>query len=80
VPRFALADAHQHRPAEVLEKTYRQRLARLSAEMAGYQQVNPEIKIIDATTIDLCASVFPWANFRLSRGVNFRLPSIMPIN
>jgi hypothetical protein len=75
-----LADAHEHRPAEVWERTYRQRLARLSAEMAGHQQVNPEIKIIDATTIDLCASVFPWANFRLSRGVIFRLPFIIPTN
>jgi len=80
VQRYALADAHEHRLAEIFEKTYSKRLARLSAEMACHQQINPEIKIIDAITIDLCASVFPWANFRLSRGVIFRLPFIIPIN
>jgi ectoine hydroxylase-related dioxygenase (phytanoyl-CoA dioxygenase family) len=28
----------------------------------------PKIKIIDATTIDLCAAVFPWAKFRTRKG------------
>jgi len=28
----------------------------------------PQIKIIDATTIDLCAAVFPWAKFRTRKG------------
>ena len=36
--------------------------------MARQQQVNPEIKIIDATVIDLCASVFPWAPFQKGKG------------
>jgi hypothetical protein len=68
VKRSTLADANEHRPAEVFEKTYHQLLARLYAEMACQQQVNPEIKIIDATTIDLCASVFPWAKYRARKG------------
>jgi transposase len=28
----------------------------------------PKIKIIDATTIELCAAVFPWAKFRTRKG------------
>jgi hypothetical protein len=36
----------------------------LSAELAPQPQKAPQIKIIDATTIDLCAAVFPWAKFR----------------
>lgn len=29
---------------------------------------------LDATTIDLCLSMFPWANFRKSKGAAERLP------
>ena len=41
---------------------------RVSAELATQPQEAPEIKIIDATTIDLCAAVFPWAKFRACKG------------
>jgi hypothetical protein len=36
---------------------------RLSAELAKLFQDTPKSKIIDATSIDLCASIFPWAKF-----------------
>jgi hypothetical protein len=36
--------------------------------MARQQHVNPAIKIIDATVIDLGASVFPWAPFQKGKG------------
>ena len=68
VKRSTLSDANEQRPAIIFEKTYHKLLAVVYAEMARQRRVNPEIKIIDATTIDLCAGVFPWANFREKKG------------
>jgi hypothetical protein len=69
VKRSTLADANQQRPAIIFEKTYYQLYERVSAELATQPQEAPEIKIIDATTIDdLCAAVFPWAKFRTRKG------------
>jgi IS4 transposase len=68
VKRSTLADANQQRPAVIFEKTYYKLYERLSAELITQPQEAPEIKIIDSTTIDLCASVFPWAKFRTRKG------------
>ena len=68
VPRSTLADANKQRPAVIFEKTYYKLYERLSAELATQPQQAPNIKIIDSTTIDLCASVFPWAKFRARKG------------
>ena len=68
VKRSTLADANQQRPAVIFEKTYYKLYERLSAELATQPQGAPKIKIIDATTIDLCAAVFPWAKFRTGKG------------
>ncbi len=68
VPRSTLADANKQRPAVIFEKTYYKLYERLSAELATQPREAPKIKIIDATTIDLCASVFPWAKFRTCKG------------
>jgi hypothetical protein len=68
VKRSTLADANQQRPAVIFEKTYYKLYERLSAELATQSQEAPKIKIIDATTIDLCAAVFPWAKFRTRKG------------
>jgi len=68
VPRSTLADANQQRPAVIFEKTYYKLYERLSAELSTQPQQALNIKIIDSTTIDLCASVFPWAKFRTRKG------------
>ena len=68
VKRSTLADANQQRPAVIFEKTYYKLYERLSAELATQPQGAPKIKIIDATTIDLCAAAFPWAKFRIRKG------------
>lgn len=68
VRRSTFSDANELRPAIIFEKTYHKLLPGVYAEMARQQRVNPEIKIIDSTTIDLCAAVFPWANFREKKG------------
>jgi putative transposase len=66
--RSTLADANRERPAVIFEKTYYKLYERLSAELASQSQQAPPIKIIDATTIDLCAAAFPWAKFRTRKG------------
>jgi IS4 transposase len=68
VKRSTLADANQQRPAVIFERTYYKLYERLSAELAPLPKKAPQIKIIDATTIDLCAAVFPWAKFRTRKG------------
>jgi putative transposase len=68
VKRSTLADANQLRPAVIFEKTYYKLYERLSSKLEPQPQQAPPIKIIDATTIDLCAAVFPWAKFRSRKG------------
>jgi hypothetical protein len=68
VKRSTLADANQQRPAIIFEKIYYKLYERVSADLSTQPQKAPEIKIIDATTIDLCAAVFPWAKFRTRKG------------
>jgi len=68
VARSTLADANEQRPAVIFEKTYYKLYERVSSELATQPQEAPEVKIIDATTIDLCAAVFPWAKFRTRKG------------
>jgi len=59
VKRSTLGDADGQRPEAIFEETYNRLLERVYAEMARKQPVNPKIKILDSTTIDLCATVFP---------------------
>jgi hypothetical protein len=66
--RSTLADANQQRPAVIFEKTYYKLYERLSAELAAQPKQALQIKIIDSTIIDLCATVFPWAKFRTRKG------------
>ncbi len=68
ISRSTLADANRDRPASVFEKLYHKLLHRLHAEMDKNKKRQPNIKLIDSTTIDLCASVFPWATFRSRKG------------
>jgi hypothetical protein len=68
VKRSTLADANEQRPAVIFEKTYYKLYERLSAGLTTQPHEAPNIKIIDSTTIDLCASVFPWAKFRTRKG------------
>jgi len=68
VRRSTLADANEPRPAVIFEKTYYKLYERLAQAMDSQAHKAPRIKIIDATTIDLCAAVFPWAKFRTRKG------------
>lgn len=62
VRRSTLSDANKLRPAVIFEKTYYKLYDRVSAELTPQPQKAPQIKIIDATTIDLCAAVNNYLN------------------
>jgi len=62
VKRSTLADANEQRPARVFARTYFRLLSRLEAELAR-QPGHRRVKILDATYVPVCASLFPWADF-----------------
>ena len=64
--RSTLAEANEKRPARIFQKTYEKLLARFQAE-AGHQPAARRVKILDATYVPVCASLFPWANFQPSK-------------
>ena len=67
VKRSTLADANELRPARVFAQTYFQLLSRLQAELA--RQSGPRrVKILDATYVPVCDSLFPWADFMPGKG------------
>jgi len=73
-PRSTLAYANEHRPWQLYEDVFHQVLkqcrAVASQASAGRRQFRFKHKLLslDATVIDLCASVFDWARFRRTKG------------
>jgi hypothetical protein len=61
--RSTFADANEQRPAVIFAQTYDKLWRRLSAEM-DRQPGRLKVKILDATYVPVCASLFPWANFQ----------------
>ncbi len=71
--RSTLAYANGHRPWQLYETVFHQLLAdcqkRLGVAKAGAKLGVPgKLLSLDATVIDLCASVFDWAQFRTTKG------------
>jgi hypothetical protein len=67
--RTTLAYANAHRPWQLYEQVFYQLLGRCR-EVAGgkkFRFKNPLVSL-DATVIDLCAEMFPWAAFRRTKG------------
>ena len=71
VCRSTLADANNKRPAEFFQEffnhTYSQCAAVAPRKNAKFKFKN-KLFSLDASTIDLCLSVFPWAKFRSTKG------------
>jgi len=67
--RATLAYANAHRPWALYEQVFYQLLARCRA-VAGTKKFRFKNKLLslDATIIDLCAELFPWAAFRRTKG------------
>lgn len=62
VKRSSLADANAQRPARIFAETYFKLLHRLETEL-GRQSGPRRVKILDATYVPVCESLFPWADF-----------------
>src|SRR5881396_2142814 len=67
--RATLAYANAHRPWQLFEQVFHQLLGRCR-EVAGSHRFRFKNKLLslDATVIDLCAEMFPWATFRRTKG------------
>ena len=67
--RSTLAYANAHRPWQLYQAVFYQVLARCR-EVAGAKPFRFKNKLLslDATVIDLCAEMFPWAVFRRAKG------------
>lgn len=72
--RSTLAYANEHRPWQLYEAVFYQLLAKcqaVAASRSGNQRkfrFKNKLFSLDATVIDLCASVFDWARFRRTKG------------
>ena len=69
VARSSLARVNEEQPHALYEELFGRLLARCraSAPGHGFRFRNPLFSL-DATTIDLCLSMFPWAKFRRAKG------------
>jgi len=66
VCRSTLSDANKSRPLEILEDTFHrtlQKAKQVCPDSHGFR-FKGKILALDATIIDLCLSLSPWANFR----------------
>lgn len=70
VKRSTLADANNKRPAEFYQAFFEKSYQRCAAIAPGKRKFRFKNKLysLDASTIDLCLSVFPWAKFRSTKG------------
>lgn len=68
--KSTLADANNQRPAEVFQAFFEMTYQRCAALAPGKKKFRFKNKLysLDASTIDLCLSVFPWAKFRSTKG------------
>jgi hypothetical protein len=69
--RSTLSYANEHRPWQLYEKIFYQLLGRCYEELNfGKRKFRFKNKLfsLDATVIDLCASLFDWAKFRQTKG------------
>ena len=71
--RSTLSYANEHRPAALFEDLFNELLARfrsvthLGARKTKFRFKN-KLFSFDSTTITLCLSLFPWANYRRAKG------------
>ena len=68
--RSSLAYANAHRPWQLYEKVFGGLYERISREITAPRKFRFKHKLVslDASTIDLCLSVFDWAKFRRTKG------------
>jgi len=70
-PKSTLAYANEHRTWELWRRLFFELLDRCRAHAPGKKKCfrfHNKLYSIDATTIDLCLNLFPWADFRQTKG------------
>jgi hypothetical protein len=68
--RSTLAYANEHRPWQLYQKVFYQLLAKCRVLARGQKPFRFKNKLfsLDATTIELCVTLFDWAKFRQTKG------------
>lgn len=68
--RSSLSYANKHRPWQLFEKVFYGLFEKVAAKVAGKRKFRFKNKLvsIDSTTIDLCLSMFDWAQFCRTKG------------
>ena len=67
--RATLAYANAHRPWELFQDVFQGLLAQCRQVAGGHRfRFKNKLLSLDATVIDLCAEMFPWATFRRTKG------------
>ncbi|MCK4993728.1 MAG: IS4 family transposase [Candidatus Omnitrophica bacterium] len=69
IHRSTLAYANEHRPQELFKKMFFQMLSKCQSIAPKHKfQFKNNLYSLDATTIDLCLSLYDWAKFRTTKG------------
>lgn len=68
--RSTLSYANTHRPWQIYQDLFYQLLSRFQGDLHGPRKFRFKNKLLsmDATVMDLCLSLFPWAKFRQTKG------------
>ncbi len=67
--RSTLSYANEHRPSELYQQVFFQLLAKCQAVVGPHKfRFKNRLVSLDATLIELCAEVFPWAAWRRTKG------------
>jgi hypothetical protein len=70
-PKSTLAYANEHRTCELWRRLFFELLDRCRAQAPGKKKrfrFKNKLFSLDATTVDLCLNLFPWADFRQTKG------------
>jgi putative transposase len=78
--RSTLSDANNKRPAEIYRDLFYCTLEKVQRVAPKYKLKLPrKLFIMDATTIDLCLKLFPWARFRRTKAA-VKLHTVMQVD
>lgn len=66
--KSTVADALNKRSSDIFKDLFSHLLSKAQGSFAGKRKFKNPLKIIDASTIDLCLSKFDWAHFRKAKG------------
>ncbi len=67
--RSNLSRINENKPYELYEALFSKLLKRCQSKTSGHRfRFDSPLYSLDASTIDLCLSVFPWADFRTTKG------------